>query len=117
MTERWNKTCSLLPWSCWRVLVWFGGWLCSPLLCVQSAVNGRPCRFSHCCDHLCALLFVFFDLTLIISVFFGRITIHGTVLVSLERAYMCHALQTGHCASQAFSLYPVVAGLALQHSQ
>lgn len=69
--------------------MWFGGWLCSPLLCVQSAVNGRPCRFSHCCDHLCALLFVFFDLTLIISVFFGRITIHGTVLVSLERAYMC----------------------------
>lgn len=63
MTERWNKTCSLLPWSCWRVLVWFEGWLCSPLLCVQSAVNGRPCRFSHCCDHLFALLFVFFDLT------------------------------------------------------
>lgn len=87
------------------------------LLCVQSTVNGRPCRFSHCCDHLLALLFVLFDLTLIISVFFGRITIYGTVLVSLERACLCHALQAGHGASQAFSLYPVVAKLALQHSQ
>lgn len=117
MTERWNKTCSLLPWSSWRVLMWFGAWLCSSsVYCVFKAQQmGRPCRFSHCCVHLFALLFVFFDLTLIISVFFSRITIYGTVLVSLEWACLSHALQAGHCALQAFSLYPVLAGLALQH--
>lgn len=66
--------------------MWFGAWLCSSFVyCVFKAQQmGRPCSFSHCCVHLFALLFVFFDLTLIISVFFSRITIYGTVLVSLE---------------------------------
>lgn len=119
MTERWNKTCSLLSWSGWRVLMCFGAWLCSSFVyfVFKAQQMGRPCRFSHCCVHLLALVFVFFDLTLIISVFFGRITIYGTVLVSLEWGCLCHALQAGHGASQTFSLYPVVAGLALQHSQ
>lgn len=41
---------------------------------------------------------VVFDLTQIISVFFDGITIYGTVLVSLERACLCHVLQAGHGA-------------------
>lgn len=91
----------------------FGARLCSSFVyCVFEAQRmGRPWRFSHCCVHLFVLLFVFFDLIVNISVFLGRITIFGTMLLSLGRACMCHALQAGHYALQAFSLYPVVAGL------
>lgn len=46
--------------------MWFGAWLCSSFV---------YCVFSHCCVHLFALLFVFFGLTVIISVIFGRVAI------------------------------------------
>lgn len=74
----------------WGMVVFF--------LCLLSA-NGETLQVqSLLCPSVCTAV-VFFHLTRIISVFSDGITIYGTVLVSLERACLCHVLQAGHCAS------------------